>query len=112
VRFLSWEISQTLLSEDPGGRKKLPGFFVLVVRGLDRLARDCPNHLRTIFGITQRRRHMTDSTQRFEIKNPPEWMTKKTTQKKRIDNWIFKRALETAKRISSEREIRRLKWNI
>jgi len=52
------------------------------------------------------------TTQRFEVKEMPEWMTKKTTQKQRIDSWIFRRAMETAKRISSEREIRRLKWGI
>jgi hypothetical protein len=55
---------------------------------------------------------MKKSTQRFEIKDAPAWMTKKATQKKRLDNQIFNRAMETAKKISSEREIRRLKWGI
>jgi hypothetical protein len=52
------------------------------------------------------------TTQRFKVKDAPAWTTKPVRNQKNIPAWVYDRTKQTAKRISSERELRRLQWNL
>jgi len=49
---------------------------------------------------------------KYKVEKAPAWTTKPIKKQKNIPTWVYNRAMQTAKRISSEREIRRLQWGI
>jgi len=76
---------------------KTSGFFVFRVR--------------VLVGKQQTKGDNVMST-RFEVKKLERWEAKPEVIKTRLNRAIFNRAMNTAKRIASERELRRLQWNI